>query len=129
MGALAARLPDRDAKFAVSMYKRSLGLDPNRPLTQESCGVALVVVGQYEESQHHLERALALGRDTAALRSAFGAVKFSMGRLKEAEEHLLRAVELAPSDADAAENLKHVKAARAQRKAEQAARKKRKQSR
>lgn len=110
LAALKGRLPLPNVSEVITLYKQSILLAPNRALTQESCGLALAVAGQYEEALVHLREAQRLGQNSAELHNGLGVAFLEKGKLKKAQASFRKAVMLRPDWLDPRENLLVVQA-------------------
>ncbi|CAE7572225.1 Fignl1, partial [Symbiodinium necroappetens] len=106
MAVLESRVKKPDVKRVADLYKKSLWLVPDRPITQENYGLTLAVMGHFEDALGALKKAEQLGRgDSAELQNGLGAIYFQQGQLQKAKSRFRKATELRPGWRDAKENL------------------------
>ncbi|CAE7948667.1 FIGNL1 [Symbiodinium sp. KB8] len=111
MAVLESRVKKPDVKRVADLYKKSLWLVPDRPITQENYGLTLAVMGHFEDALGALKKAEQLGRgDSAELQNGLGAIYFQQGQLQKAKSRFRKATELRPGWRDAKENLDAVTA-------------------
>eukprot|EP00439_Symbiodinium_sp_Y106_P003342 s4823_g1.t1 len=111
MAILESRVKKPDVKRVADLYKKSLWLVPDRPITQENYGLTLAVMGRFEDALGALKKAEQLGRgDSAELQNGLGAIYFQQGQLQKAKSRFRKATELRPGWRDARENLDAVTA-------------------
>jgi len=83
---------------AIKEYRRAVRRQPKRAYYRYKLGVALLVVGAYEEAAAELREALTLAPKDAYYHFLLGEVHLAGGGIDEAVGYFERAVELAPKD-------------------------------
>lgn len=86
---------------AVERLREAVSLDPNRAVTRNRLGGALVSLGRYPEAEQEFRRAIELDPGFAKPHFNLGIVLFWKGDLQAAEVAYLRAVELDPANVEA----------------------------
>ena len=90
---------------ALVMYERELEDDRMNTAALGRYGLALGLVGRFEEARVHLQRALAAHEGTAELHRAMAEIEAALGRLSAAQRYAREALRLSPNYADAANSL------------------------
>lgn len=94
-----------DPSDALSMYEKTVAIQPNFPPGQRELGLALYQTKKYADAATHLEKAAALGIDDARLHNFLGICYSQTNRRQKATREHLRAIELDPHLAEAHLNL------------------------
>lgn len=91
----------RDYETAKARFEAVLERDPDSVLALSNLGVVHYQLGQLEEAETCLRRAVALAPNDAETRSLLGIVYFRRGKVDDAFAELTRAVALNPRHAEA----------------------------
>jgi len=94
-----------DPDAALSMYEKTIAIQPNFPPGQRELGMALFHQKKYADAATHLEKAAALGIDDPRLHNFLGISYSQTRRHQKAIREHLRAIELDPNLAEAHLNL------------------------
>jgi tetratricopeptide (TPR) repeat protein len=89
---------------AIALYERELAIDPSDIRISERYGLALGLVGRYQEARVHLNRALSF-HSVAELHRAMADIEAALGDPHAAIRHGRETLRLAPDDIDARNNL------------------------
>jgi len=85
---------------ALVLVRQAVTLDPDNGAYADSLGWTHFQLGQYEEAQDHLERAVELVGDDAIVFEHLGDLYEALGRLDEARELYRRALALEAENAE-----------------------------
>jgi TolB-like protein len=88
---------------AISLYRRATEADPNSAIAHSRLAGALLVLGEHEEAEPFIFRALSLDPNLSEVQNTLGEYYWTKG-LPEARSAWKRAVELDPYNADALAN-------------------------
>jgi tetratricopeptide (TPR) repeat protein len=94
--ALATRVQLRHWRNTVALFSRAVEVAPESAVVQHDLGLALVNAGNALEARPHLERAIALGAESAEAREGLAVAYEELGHYPESIENARRALELAP---------------------------------
>jgi tetratricopeptide (TPR) repeat protein len=102
---VATRLQLRHWRDTVALFERAVAVSPDGALPRHHLGLALVNAGRALEARPQLERALALGIDSAEARAGLAIAYEELGHYPEAIEHARAALRIAPGHAFATREL------------------------
>jgi tetratricopeptide (TPR) repeat protein len=85
--AAAARLQLRHWRDSVALFQRAVAVAPESAPAHHHLGLALVSAGRPLDARPHLERALALGADSAAARAGLALAYEQLGHYPESIAH------------------------------------------
>src|SRR5262249_28489926 len=103
--ALGVALADRDHVEAISILRRAVELAPTDAEAHYNLALAVAAGGNDASAIGLFEAAIRLNTNHSSARRGLGVALMHEDRLRESAEQLRRAAEIAPRDAEAANNL------------------------
>jgi tetratricopeptide (TPR) repeat protein len=104
----ATRVQLRHWRDTIALFERAVAVSPDGALPQHHLGLALVNADRALEARPHLERAIALGADSAEAHVGLAVAYEQLGHYPESIEHARAALRIAPGHPQATLHLVRV---------------------